>query len=165
MADERIRNLERAASQGDVEAEAKLERVRAGDLDQGRLELAASLGHVAAQAALPVGSAAPLALLRALACSSRECHSRALVALAWGVLPFWEDVWAGNGVGGELRESLVSAQRLLDFPCEEHRTDLYCASLDAERGTGFQPDSREDFLTREVVLNAVGAVLMEESLP
>jgi hypothetical protein len=50
MADRDLRSLERAAAQGDVEAAAKLllERVRAGDLTEERLQLAAYLGHTAA---------------------------------------------------------------------------------------------------------------------
>lgn len=58
MADERQRELERKASAGDVEAEAKLllERVRSGDLTEERLKLAAYLGHE--PAAVAVGIAA-----------------------------------------------------------------------------------------------------------
>ena len=54
MADERHRELERRASAGDVEAEAKLllERVRSGDLTEGRLRLAASLQHPASKIGL-----------------------------------------------------------------------------------------------------------------
>lgn len=50
MADEDLRALERAASGGDVDAEARLlqERVRAGELTEERLRLAAWLGREAA---------------------------------------------------------------------------------------------------------------------
>ena len=55
MADERQRELQRQVSAGDVEAETKLllERVRAGELTQAHVELAATLGHAAALELFP----------------------------------------------------------------------------------------------------------------
>lgn len=57
MADARVRDLERAAGAGDVDAQARLlvERVRAGRLTQERLELAAYAGDAAALTALGNG--------------------------------------------------------------------------------------------------------------
>jgi hypothetical protein len=54
VADARVRDLERAAGAGDVDARARLlvERVRAGRLTQERLELAAYCGHPAAREVL-----------------------------------------------------------------------------------------------------------------
>ena len=54
MADEHLRALERSASQGGSEAQARLlrERLRAGSLSASRLELAAYLGHAGALLAL-----------------------------------------------------------------------------------------------------------------
>ena len=54
MTDERQRELERQASSGDVQAEVKLllERVRAGELTEDQLRLAAFLGHEPAGSAL-----------------------------------------------------------------------------------------------------------------
>jgi hypothetical protein len=58
--DHRLRDLARAASQGDLQAEARLllERVRRGELDEDRLRVAALLGDPAARGALGVAAAA-----------------------------------------------------------------------------------------------------------
>lgn len=55
MADRRLRELERASAEGDLDAGARLllERVRIGDLAPGRLRLAAYLGLPAATLAAP----------------------------------------------------------------------------------------------------------------
>ena len=55
MADERSRNLEREAAQGDAEAAAAvlLDRIRAGELTQEHVVLAASLGHLGARDLAP----------------------------------------------------------------------------------------------------------------
>ena len=97
MTDSKLRELERQAAQGGVEAQAKLllERVRVGDLDKAKLELAAYLGNEASRVAL--GKDAPevpegfrewvLGLQR----WGREALARGAVALAAYTCPQNED--------------------------------------------------------------------------
>ena len=161
MADARLRELARRES--DLETEVRLlrEHVRQRDLAEERVRLAAMLGSQAAGLAMDaLVAVSPSEILDALAASSRPVHVHGLVAIARSVLPFWEDVWAGNGVGWELRSALQSAELMLDCPCDEHRLELHCSALDAVRATHFQPESREDFCAKEVVTQAAGAVFM-----
>lgn len=92
MPDERTRNLERAAAQGDVDAEAKLllERVRAGDLFEERLKLAAYLGHEAAVVALdspgPPSASLSEALLGLDTCDRQKGSGRDHAGGSWRIV-------------------------------------------------------------------------------
>lgn len=92
MTDERLRNVERRARAGsDLHDEARLvlERLRAGELPGAAVDLAATLGHRAACAALgrePVGVEG-LALV--VAGGDEDRRARAALALAELALPAW----------------------------------------------------------------------------
>jgi hypothetical protein len=65
VADQRLRDLERNAAHGDLQAQARLllERVRVGDLTEERLQLVAYLGHEAARVCIsPVDADPPCTL-------------------------------------------------------------------------------------------------------
>jgi hypothetical protein len=116
MADERMRELERAAAGGEVEARSRLlrERVRSGDLDAERLALAA---HVGDPAAVLASDAEPERLelmgwVMALDRWGREACVRAVVAAARTVLATW---------GGRSSAVLLgAAEAWLRCPCAEH---------------------------------------------
>lgn len=88
MSDDRLRELERAWREaGDVASEARWlrARLRAGELDPARVELAAGLGHPAAARVLDRTPGRPdlAELAAALAAGGREACVRAVVGLAW----------------------------------------------------------------------------------
>lgn len=93
MTDDRLRALERRFGEtGTTEDEAAWlkERVRAGELAQDRLELAASLDHDAASVALGGVQAVGLeALIESLADFDSFACVRACLAAAWVVIPLW----------------------------------------------------------------------------
>ncbi|MBX3472733.1 MAG: hypothetical protein KF878_38260 [Planctomycetes bacterium] len=132
MADTRLRRLERAASQGDLDARVRLlcERLRAGELDEERARLAAYLGDPAAR--LLLGARAPeLPLIRArgghelnqrrwitgLRAYGKPWLVRAAVALAEARFTAW-DRW--DEADERPRRALAAAEDWLRCPCEAH---------------------------------------------
>ncbi len=131
MADVRRRRCERAARLGDLDAEGRLllERVRAGELERERLELAAHLGHRPARRALglpPLRQAEPLAELVSLARFGRPVLVRILVVAARRL------GWAPSPVGDE---QLRAAAAWCDCPCPRHASSAYQASRSLPEGT------------------------------
>lgn len=125
--DEGMRNFERAAAQGDVEAKARLllELVRAGRLPRERLEWAAHLGEERARIAIEGGEKVEQSRIKTsrdlkdwvidVAAFSKisvpqrlEALVRSTIALAWQVLGTFEDVFPGDV---RPRQSIEAAER------------------------------------------------------
>ncbi|MCO5172530.1 MAG: hypothetical protein M9894_40050 [Planctomycetes bacterium] len=132
MADTRLRRLERAAAQGDLDARVRLlcERLRSGELDEERVRLAAYLGDPAAR--LLLGPKAPdLPVIRArgglelnqrrwitgLRAYGKEWLVRAAVAIARARFTAW-DRW--DEADERPRRALAAAEAWLACPCEAH---------------------------------------------
>jgi hypothetical protein len=126
--DERTRELERQAAQGDPAARARLlsERLRQGSLAALSLERAAWLGDPQARAVLGEGAPAEELGLNALFFGlwSKEAGGRALAALARAALPWWEEVFPA---ASQPRECLDSLDELVAAPGHS------AAALDAAR--------------------------------
>lgn len=130
MSDERRRRLEREAAAGDLAAASALlaERLRAGDLPEDRLRLAAHLGDPAAAQALGREPLAPPTItvsrwVRGLserregawAPWAREAFARAAAAAARNTLGcFRDDARAAAARGVEALEAWIAC------PCDEH---------------------------------------------
>ncbi len=123
MPDSIRRDLERRARQGDstAEAAALVRRLRAGDLDEERLRLAALVGDPAARLALgrdaPAVPPTPAALARALRAFGAEALVRATVVAARAMAAtadprFWDLSRA--------RAAITAAEAWLACPCDAH---------------------------------------------
>ena len=121
--DERERELERrfrASRSSEDEAAWLRERLRAGRLQAERLRLAALVGHPAAcQAVGTQPLLDPAALAGAIAEHGREPQLRALLALARGGLPEWEQRFPRDD---RPRIALEAAAGEAGCPCPRHRT-------------------------------------------
>lgn len=132
MTDTHLRQLERAANQGDVEARARLlcERVRMGDLSEDRVRLAAYLGDPGAR--LHLGEQAPeLPAIRAraglelnqrrwvtgLRAYGKEWLVRAAAAVAVSRLEAWSR-W--DETDDRPRRALAAARAWIRCPCDAH---------------------------------------------
>lgn len=137
MGDDRRRELERSAAQGDLAARAGLlrERVRVGELREERLSLAAYLEDEASLAALggpPLVGAADLEdWVGGLAPWGTEAVLRAAVAAARSALPAWE-----SRPEAELQRPREAPRRAIDAaaewlrcPCADHAADAERAAL------------------------------------
>jgi len=121
MSDAKLRELERRWKEtGSVEDEAAflLERVRAGELSQERLELAARLGAQAANTAL--GRTATKFVVDGLPVTSAEEALRMALAAARVPLPHWLDRHQAAPVAAQAREAIERAEKWALCPCEQH---------------------------------------------
>jgi len=129
VADERLRELERAAARGEPASRARLlrERVRLGEGEPGRLRLAAALlGEPCDGRPAPPPEPSIFAWVRSLGQGGSraaawgriapEAGLRAAVAAARAALPVWEP--AG---GGGPRRAIEAAEAWLCCPCAAHR--------------------------------------------
>ena len=133
MSDRRTRELERAAASGDPEARAAWlgARLRAGDLEEERLALAAWLGDPGARLALgcepEAERASPAALVRGLARWGREPgrgdDSAALARPDWrdqlfprAALALARVACAGRGLPGPAQAALTAAEAWIEHP-------------------------------------------------
>jgi len=121
MGDTRLRQLEREAAGGDLQARAHLlrERTRTGDLASERLSLAAYLGDEASREALALGSVDDEPSLeswvRGLSDWGEPACARAAAAAA-------RLLWPRVPVEDELpRRALASVEAFLECPCASHR--------------------------------------------
>lgn len=127
MADTRLRQLERTASQGDPQAQVHLllQRVRVGELSRHQLELAAYLHHLPALVALgrEVGSVGDLSCwVEGLERWGREVCARAALRAACLVRgPFEEWLRLQPASCRELRAALDVSIAWLDEMCERDR--------------------------------------------
>ena len=127
MADERARNLERAAAQGDVDAGTKLllERMRAGELTQGHVELAAILGHSLARVLYPEVERVDWsleepqldAILRGAELLDKTLPARVAADWAERALPRWETLYSDDT---RLHEAIAAARVFARCPCQQH---------------------------------------------
>jgi hypothetical protein len=131
VTDQRLRDLERDAAHGGLQAGARLllERVRVGDLTEERLRLAAYLGHEAARGCVPVeANLEPGPWLQALCGLSREIAVRvALVASrwAWRVYEASEEFAADSVTTTEARHGIEIAEAwLLTREAQEYRFQI-----------------------------------------
>lgn len=125
MSDERLRELERRWKEtGAVKDEAAflLERVRAGQLPQERLELAARLGVQAANTAL--GRTATKVVLDEVPVTSAEEAVRMAVAAARVPMPYWLDKHKDTPIAAQAREAIERAEKWALCPCERHSLAL-----------------------------------------
>lgn len=139
MVDARLRRLERAASQGDVQARVQVlcERLRTGDLDEERVRLAAYLGDPAAR--LLLGERAPeLPVIRAregfelnqrrwitgLRAFGKEWLVRAAVALARSRFDAWA-TW--DETDERPHRAVAAAVAWLECPCAAHASQADAA--------------------------------------
>jgi hypothetical protein len=131
VADDRLRDLERRAQAGDLEAQARLlrERLRAGDLTQGRLELAAYLGHEPARVALGPTAPDEPADLNALAGGLQKWGPPAVLrAVAAATRSFVDQAndtprTRESSIRAALA-SLDALDRWVECPCAEHQQAL-----------------------------------------
>lgn len=132
--DERLRDLERAAATGSVEAEAKLldGRAKAGELDADLLRLAADLGDPVAQAALgfntswTVGSS-PLELIFALLHIARYHHqvmARAHAAVGRVIAPRYRKVYSSQIPLEVSVEGITASEEELEAEQQEYVESL-----------------------------------------
>lgn len=145
MVDTRLRRLERAASQGDVEARARVlcERLRAGDLAEERVRLAAYLGDPGAR--LLLAERAPeLPVIRAraglelnqrrwitgLRAYGKEWLVLAAVALAHARFAAWTR-W--DETDERPRRAVAAAEAWVRCPCDAHLADAAETVAPAER--------------------------------
>ena len=163
MVDTRLRRLERAASQGDVEARARVlcERLRAGDLAEERVRLAAYLGDPGAR--LLLAERAPeLPVIRAraglelnqrrwitgLRAYGKEWLVLAAVALAHARFAAWTR-W--DETDERPRRAVAAAEAWVRCPCARHVAEAdaaHHAALSAAQalvspGEARQPGARE----------------------
>jgi len=130
VTDSKLRELERRWKEtGSVEDEARylLERVRVGDLEREKLELAAYCGHEGAQSAV-VHSPSPARSVDDWVSGLRRWghHAFAQVAhvAAEAVLPVWEDGERSFDDDGtednRPRAALAAVSEWLNCPCDDH---------------------------------------------
>jgi hypothetical protein len=132
--DERLRRLERQAAAGDHDAAAQLlvQRLRIGELGREGVELAAYLGHDAANRATPEvdpETEGREALVEGLARWGKEAFVRAAVAAAYAVLPRYEELMTHEDTP---RKAIASAEAWIACPCEAHRVGARLAAQDAD---------------------------------
>lgn len=138
MGDRSRRALRHAAEAGDLESQARLlvERLRAGELTEAALRLAAALGDAGAGLALGVEAAAPTDDLRDLlevldAIGKAKFLVRAAAAAAERVAPQWAAVSADPTP----RWALEAAWAWYRCPCPQHRAAAREAGDRAEEAT------------------------------
>lgn len=135
MSDEHLRELERQWKKtGAVDDEAAylLERIRVGDLDHAKLELAAFVGHEGARVAAP--SALRVEALtdnqqvtKFLAQHGREALVRGLIASARHAVEFWANSDEAPSIRGlpSAQAGLWAIEEWAVCPCDDH---LECAT-------------------------------------
>lgn len=134
MSDQKLRELERRLCETDsVEDEAAYlrERVRAGALNQERLELAAYCGHEGARRAVPCVSSAELSLLEWTQGLARWGKVTLLHA-AWfaiSALPPWSQIDSGDDRPLHASEAL---RAWLACPCDPHQESAVLHGTNAE---------------------------------
>ncbi len=130
MADARMRALTRRAEQGDPGARRQLlaERLRAGQVTEGRLRLAAFLGDAAAAdaAGARVGAEDLAAWFAAITAWEPGACARAALAAAALVEP----VWAVAGGGPAVERTLEALREWTERPCPAHADAVAVARLD-----------------------------------
>lgn len=126
--DDLLRDLDRAAQQGDAQAAVRLlrARVRRGELDEDRLRLAAHLGDGAAIACLG----------GAVAATAARCAGD----LVLGLRPFGPAAFSRAGVTA-LRllsptpvEVVSAIEAWLECPCDDHARGVRASAREAELG-------------------------------
>ena len=136
MADERLQQLRRAWDEGDLEAKVRLlrERMRAGELSEERVRLAAWLGDTAARLSLsgtvPAAPKGLLGMVRGLPGFPRtDAEAFARVQESDGVTPLFWQVGARLGIAaarlsrarsGE-PDPITAAEEWVLCPCGAHR--------------------------------------------
>lgn len=141
--DERLRKLEREAALGGLDAQAKLilQRLRAGELTEKRIRLAAYLGDGAARLALgkePVRTELNLvALVAGLDRWNKMASVRTIIAGSRLVLPVWEAYHPENRAP---RVAIEAAEAWALKPSEENRK----AAADAMRRVQWGYDEPRD---------------------
>jgi O-acetyl-ADP-ribose deacetylase len=131
VSDGRRREFERQAAQGDLQAGARglLERSRAGDLDPGRLRLAAYLGDPAAQGALatdcPDVPSDLVDWVAGMRVFDLTVPVRAAVAAAWPAVHRWEEEFVDARPVPQPRDALEAIETWLECPCGVHALQVY----------------------------------------
>ncbi len=140
--DERLRKLEREANQGDAGATVRLlvERVRLGQVSDGRLRLAAYLGEPTARellgdretSAAKNAPADALEWVRALETHGREACVRAALTAARRNVPA-----SAHPVSADVATALDATASWLVCPCESHQANVR-QTLEAALGSLFR---------------------------
>lgn len=178
MSDAEMRELERRAAQGDLEAAARglLVRLRRAGLLPERVRLAACLGDPAARLALgpaapPDGFEAPgddlggrTALAVELEKNGKEAGVRAALAVAEWALPRWHR--PREGEPAVAAAAVAATRRWIDCPCEVHGRDAERAAAAALRVAmtvehaalprGITDETAWEGLTRVMLLGGIG---------
>lgn len=166
MSDSRLRELERQAAAGDVQARARLlaERVRVGDLAPDRLQLAAYLGDPQARQAL--GEQAPAQVEQLSTWSEgleqwgRDTLIRAALAAARLGLGVWRARYPADD---HLPRGLESVERWVADPTPDHAVQVHLAvealsAMDGLLQGGGDPfQDHEDGIDPEQVMLEVNA--------
>jgi len=138
VSDADLREMERRFREtGSVEDEAAwlLERVRAGELEQNRLDLAACLGHEASGGGAPASEDAPnhLEMLKALRLAGTETVARAAVGAARRVLHYWTEAYPTDT---RPESAIEAAENWILCQCQTHLDRAEQAALDVPRMVG-----------------------------
>lgn len=164
MGDRSRRALRHAAEAGDLESRARLlvERLRAGELNEPALQLAAALGDAGAALALGVEAATPTDDLRELlevldAIGKAKFMVRAAVAAAERVLPNWVAV----SPDPTPRWALEAAWAWYRCPCPQHLVASREAGDRAEEATLDLPAGPSDDPYRSAKASAAAKAAAE----
>lgn len=130
MTDARMRALARSAEQGDPGARRQLllERLRAGQVTEDRLRLAAFLGDPAAADAAGAATGGEDLAGWFAAITAWEPAACARAALAAAALV--EPVWAAAGGGPAVTRALEALRAWTDCPCPAHADAVAAARMD-----------------------------------